>query len=286
MSTNLDLKYNLETKFFSVSCYCPSDLKAYRNTDQIKEYRIFILNGENEKVMIDFDTFQINAPTLFFLTPKQEFSLYGNNKSGLKVIAFSQDFYCIDKHDKEVSCYGFLFANAFHSTKLELEGGSLEMIENIVEQMRSELVSVKAVQEDMLKLLLKQLLIISVRFKRKQEEISEAVYDGNFSLIRAFNRLLDQQYKRNHNVSFYAEQLNYTPKSFSNKIKKLTQKTPLEMIKNKLVLESKRMMVYDNVSVKEIAFALGFEDTAYFSRFFKKNVGISPGQFKNSFVKS
>ncbi|MPT33342.1 MAG: helix-turn-helix domain-containing protein, partial [Chryseobacterium sp.] len=81
----------------------------------------------------------------------------------------------------------------------------------------------------------------------------------------------------------YAEMLFITPKSLSKKIGLLSKETPNDIIKNRIILESKRLLAHTTMSVKEIAYSLNYEDDAYFVRFFTKNAGVSPTSFRKQF---
>lgn len=78
----------------------------------------------------------------------------------------------------------------------------------------------------------------------------------------------------------YANLLNKSPKTLSNLFKKYGNKSPLQIIQDKKVLEARRLLYYTDKSVKEIAYEIGFEDIQTFSRFFKKIEGVSPSNFK------
>jgi AraC-like DNA-binding protein len=68
----------------------------------------------------------------------------------------------------------------------------------------------------------------------------------------------------------------------SNLFAIFNQKTPSQLIQERIIVEAKRLLYYTDKSVKHITFELGFEDMAYFSNFFKKNMGLSPSDFRNS----
>jgi AraC family transcriptional activator of pobA len=82
-------------------------------------------------------------------------------------------------------------------------------------------------------------------------------------------------------VNYMASQLNLSPKYMSDLLKQETGKTALELIHLYLISEAKNMMVTGDLSISEIAYQLGFENPPYFSRLFKKEVGLSPTEFKN-----
>ncbi|MBU2494004.1 MAG: helix-turn-helix transcriptional regulator [Bacteroidetes bacterium] len=85
-------------------------------------------------------------------------------------------------------------------------------------------------------------------------------------------------------VNYIASQLNLSPKYLSDLLKQETGKTALELIHLYIVSEAKNMLVEGKQSISEIAYQLGFENPPYFSRMFKKEVGVSPKEFKNHFL--
>ncbi|MCK9280507.1 MAG: AraC family transcriptional regulator [Melioribacteraceae bacterium] len=85
-------------------------------------------------------------------------------------------------------------------------------------------------------------------------------------------------------VNLMAEQLNISPKYLSDLLKQETGKTAIELIHLYVISEAKNMLVEENKSIAEIAYQLGFENPPYFTRLFKKEVGMSPKQFKNNIM--
>jgi AraC-like DNA-binding protein len=85
-------------------------------------------------------------------------------------------------------------------------------------------------------------------------------------------------------VNAMAAQLNLSSRYLSDMLKQETGKTAIELIHIYLVSEAKNMLKGEDQNVSEIAYSLGFENLPYFSRLFKKEVGISPNQFKKQLV--
>ncbi|MCC7092787.1 MAG: helix-turn-helix transcriptional regulator, partial [Ignavibacteriaceae bacterium] len=85
-------------------------------------------------------------------------------------------------------------------------------------------------------------------------------------------------------VNFIASQLNISPKYLSDLLKQETGKTALELIHLYVISEAKNMLVTGEQSISEIAYRLGFENPPYFSRLFKKEVGVSPKEFKHQIL--
>lgn len=94
----------------------------------------------------------------------------------------------------------------------------------------------------------------------------------------------DAEEKGLPSVAFMAGQLNLSPKYLSDLLKQETGKTALELIHLYVISEAKNMLVEGEQSISEIAYRLGFENPPYFSRLFKKEVGMSPKAFKNQIL--
>ncbi|MDZ7646570.1 MAG: helix-turn-helix domain-containing protein [Cytophagales bacterium] len=82
-----------------------------------------------------------------------------------------------------------------------------------------------------------------------------------------------------HKVSDYAALMNKSPKTLSNVFKTLGEKTPLQLIHERIILEAKKLLLYTDKSSKEISFELTFADPVQFSRLFKNETGFTPGDF-------
>ena len=136
-------------------------------------------------------------------------------------------------------------------------------------------------QLEMLQMMLKRLLILCTRIYKKHENYS-AVDNSQSDIIRDFNFLVEQNFKTKHTVTEYAALLNKSPKTLSNLFGKLSDKSPLQYIQDRIILEAKRVLGYTDLPVSEIGDDLGFKDIQSFSRFFKKHVGTSPTSFRTA----
>lgn len=106
--------------------------------------------------------------------------------------------------------------------------------------------------------------------------------------VTKFNETLEAYFENNEakdkglpTVNYMAEHLNISSKYLSDLLKQETGKTAIELIHLHVVSEAKNMLVSGDKSISEIAYRLGFENPPYFSRLFKKEVGVSPKEFQN-----
>lgn len=94
-------------------------------------------------------------------------------------------------------------------------------------------------------------------------------------IIRRFNLLLEVHFRTRHEVQFYAQTMNKSPKTLTNLFGLCNYPSPSELIRRRIILEAKRYLYFTDKSAKEVADALGFTSTAHFSRFFKAGTGMN-----------
>lgn len=199
--------------------------------------------------------------------------------SSVNMVKFNRAFYCILHHDKEVGCKGLLFFGANQIPILKVSDEELEKFDLLWRMFEIEMDSKDDLQIEMLQIMLQRMLILATRLHKVQNQI-DSYEKGSLDLLRDFNLLVETHFKQKHTVTEYAELLHKSPKTLANIFSKTYQKTPLQYIQDRLVLEARRLLGYTDRPIKEIAYELGFEDIQSFSRFFKKKEGISPSEFK------
>jgi AraC family transcriptional regulator, transcriptional activator of pobA len=195
---------------------------------------------------------------------------------------YNRDFYCIVDHDKEVSCVGFLFYGFAGMMFIHLPEQEQRKIEQLFRVFIDEFQTEDAIQKDMLQMLLKRLIIILTRLAKKQYIRDPDLPDYKLDIIRQYNLLVESHYKSQHQVQFYASELHKSPKTLANLFALYNNKSPLAIIQERIIMQAKRLLIYTDKSAKEIAYELGFEDTAYFSNFFKKHTAHPPMDFRRS----
>lgn len=254
--------------------------RLFYSRDKFNKYFTIAWNsGESQTVTIDGAKFDFPANSLLTLLFNQSFSF--ENSAGIIAWQFNREFYCIIDHDSEVSCVGFLFSSTDHLfvPLHELAQQKLQLLTNVFIQ---EFSTTDNIQYEMLLVLLKRLIIYVTTLAKSGYAPTKKLQDERFHIIRKFNLLVEGHFKTEHSVSFYAGQLYKSPKTLSNLFAIFNQKTPSQIIQERIIIEAKRLLSYTDKSVKHITFELGFEDVAYFSSFFKKNAGLSPSDFRNS----
>lgn len=203
------------------------------------------------------------------------------------LLFYNRDFYCIQIHDEEVACDGLLFNNSNHMPMTVVAQKDAIFINYLFACIDEEFSLAESSHEEMLRTYLKQLLIKSTRLWKKQH-LNSMIMQQNSDLefFRRFTLLVEKYYKEKHSVADYADLLLMAAKTLTHKFKRLNLPQPNEVIKNRLMLEAKRLLVHTTLSAKEIAYDLGYEDPAYFSRLFQVKTGESPSGFRAKYLAS
>ena len=211
------------------------------------------------------------------LTPIQYLEYLGGDNA--IIYQFNREFYCIKDHDQEVSCVGILFFGNNNIPVIHLDDIEERKFELLHDVFLDELETKDNIQAEMLRMLMARFIIKGTRLLKNKEGIIETPKSTKVDLLRSFNFLVEQHFRTEHSVGFYAEMLFKSPKTLSNNFAKLNR-SPLQIIHDRIVLEVKRLLIYTDKSSKEIAYEVGFEDASHLSRLFKKHTSLSPSQFK------
>jgi AraC family transcriptional regulator, transcriptional activator of pobA len=254
--------------------------RLYYSRDHSNKYFTIAWNtGEKQLVTIDGEAHEFLPDTLLTLLFNQSF--YFENPAAVVAWQFNREFYCIIDHDAEVSCVGFLFGSTDHLF-IRLDEQAQYKLKLLLDVFIEEFNTSDNIQNDMLLMLLKRLIIFITRLARSEYIPVKKIQDERFHVIRKFNLLVEANYRTEHSVSFYAQELCKSPKTLSNLFAIYNHKSPSQVIQERILIEAKRLLCYTDKSVKEIAYDLGFEDISYYSNFFKKHTGLSPVDFRNN----
>jgi AraC-like DNA-binding protein len=248
-------------------------------TSKENELSLLWFDSDDNKLIIDNKEYLFKTNDIVCLT---EFHKVKTEKiSSLKLLRFNKPFYCILDHDSEVGCKGILYYGAFNLPIFQLPKEDIEILETVWKVLYMELESTDSLQLEMLQMMLKRILILCTRIYKTQVNY-ESLDMVHIDLVRAFNFLVEKNFKELHSVVDYADLLSKAPKTLSNLFKKLGNKTPLQFIQSRLLLEAHRLLKYTDQSISEVGYALGFKDIQSFSRFFKNQEGISPNEYRDS----
>jgi AraC-like DNA-binding protein len=231
---------------------------------------VFITKGSGWHE-IDFKRHPVKSGAMFFMMPAQVHS-WSMSKDTCGIVV---EFENLSMFSGDES---FVLAEALRpaASYLSLTGEKKSSMSDLYQTMLEEYEAESRDFEILLRLNLAQLIILFSRFLK-----TTPVKVSRISKFRdEFNELIEKNYKTHHNVEFYAKAMGVATKSLTAKVNRNLGKNVREIIQDRCILESKRLLAYSDLSVSEIALELGFEDPNYFTRFFKLKTKTNPGKFR------
>ncbi|MEO8534279.1 MAG: AraC family transcriptional regulator [Flavobacterium sp.] len=245
---------------------------------QFAEYTIILITEGEGIFHADFASFPFTSPVILFSTPQQSIYIKETKPVKYVMLQFHSDFYCIEYHRNEVACNGLLFNNIYIEPSLKLTPEELQSYMQLIYQINDEFKQPDP-SDIILRAYLQLFLAKSSSIKIKSIEKQKVFKDEKMDL---FKQLLEENFLTLHKPSDYASLLAMTPNNFTKQCTRRFNKTPSQLIQERLILEAKKQLHLTRLSIKEIAFALKFQDEYYFSRLFKKMTKISPQAFRNT----
>ncbi len=227
---------------------------------------------------VDFEQYQVRPGSLFLLQPGQLHHWNLSRDVDGFVVIYATEHYNLYFGQKQLSDYPF-YASALQKPQVLLQPDEvatlLPLFNEIIRESRLD----EPFRRDKIINLIDCIHIEIARGYALEKTASTHPYRDK---VRAFGTLLDAHFKTEKSPSFYAGKLHITPKHLNRICREMLGKTATEVIAERVVLEVKRLLADFKLSVNQIADALGFEDYSYFSRFFKKQTGMSPGAFRKA----
>jgi len=247
-------------------------------------YTIYWIKQGHIEPTIDAVTYEVNQNTLYFLAPGQVHTMTFSEKVEGYMIAFQDAFMCLK--DQAASLMGInssLFFNNQFSTVITLQPEQERDFEMLVQLMKKEVKDQEPGFDTALHGLLRYFLVLASRIKGSSMIATPDQHAShNSSLFLQFKNLIEEKYTTLKNVSDYAGLMHVKPVLLNEISKQQSGITAGEHIRNRVILEAQRYLYNTDLSAKEIAYRLGFEDPHYFSRFFKKYTGQTPSEFKET----
>lgn len=240
-----------------------------------ERYRHFIIlwnKGESSlQIFIDDIPYILQTDQLLFLTDLHHYK--SASCTNLRVIQFNRAFHCILGEHVSIGCRGILWLVAAKIPIISIPPESIEVFNTFWNILEYELEQKDVLQIDMLRLLVRRFLILATRLylAKHKNPIPELIEP-----IQNFLVLVETHFKKYHTVQEYAKLMHFTPKNLAKIVSKYQDKTPHQIIQERILLEAKRMLFYSEKPIKDISYELGFMDLASFDRFFKRHIGLSP----------
>jgi AraC family transcriptional regulator, transcriptional activator of pobA len=234
--------------------------------------------SKDSKLIINKVDYLLKKNQMIFLTQFNKIDI--SKVDQVNILKFNCALYGVNQDGDEINCFkGILFFSAAQIPLVLLDKNNLALITPLWDAFVKQELNTSILEVEELRIHLKRFLTLTTSLCIEQSKIHPLV-KTNIDVIRDFNFLVETHHKSKHQVAQYAALLNKTPKSLANMFADHLEKTPLEIIQDKIILEAKILLISSDETIKEITFNLGFNNIPSFSRFFKNKEGISPKEFR------
>lgn len=238
-------------------------------------YLLMYVTTGNGRHWVDMMPYEFHPGSFYFSSPEQVY-IKEDVKIAGTVITFNREFLALAQN-KDLAKLPLL-QNPQHAHELKIAPDQKAELEYILGKCVSEFQQDAELQTEMLCAYVRILLIFLSRIYNS--EYNEKAPDQSRALYRRFQSCIEENYRNTHNVAAYADMLNISISHLNAQIKAQSGKTVMMHLHDRLILEARRLLFHTNFSVKETAYHLGFRDTSYFNRFFKKMTGLTPVTYR------
>jgi AraC family transcriptional activator of pobA len=243
-------------------------------------YELLWVQAGRTTHVIDYHETVVESDTLFFMSPGQVHLVEDYRVVEGDCVMFTEEFFLFNLQNKNALLELSFFDDGYTTPLLHLTPEATRQLQPVLQLLYEEQGQAEPVA-DTLRALLLVLLSRIQRLYTAQALPDNTTPNTHRVLFKQFKRLLEAQYQTNRSVSAYASALAVTPHHLNEVVKKVANKTAGEVIRERLLLEAKRLLAHSHYAVGQISDELGFADFSYFSRQFRQATGISPLEFRN-----
>lgn len=277
--------YTIETLKSSVPRL--KDINFYRledffeNIDHLKEphrhsfYTFILISEGTGKQEIDFIRYRLVKQRLFLIAPGQIHTWNTIHSVKGYIFLFNDNFMALSKSKNLLSDWPLF--KIYQPCFSDLDFKEYTIWRNEFERINHEIKNMDIFSKDAIYYTICTLMVRACRLFR--HSTGSNVITGS-DILYDFQELIDKNFIDLKTPKEYASKLNITPNYLNALCKQKAGKSAGELIRQRIVLEAKRLLVHTDMSIAEISDRLDFKDNSYFGKFFKKNVQLTPADFR------
>jgi len=256
----------------------------FQNPHQNNFYQLILYINGNGKHRVDFNSIDYSPSTLIPVVKNQVQAVQSSPDTEAFILSFTDQFFCRYEEDIENLQNMRIFDYMIPARKIDLKRKDFLELQMLVYQMQAELNNRQTVmQKEIIRDLLRIFINHGERLIQANNQFENCNQNGNidYTLFCNFRKILNNNYSSNHSVKEYADKLFITSRKLNQLTLRFAGKNAKEMINERLIIELKRLLLYDNKTVKDIAMATGFTDMSNFNKFFKQHTKTTPAKFRS-----
>lgn len=255
-----------------------SDLLVPHRKDH---YLIVLIRRAGSRQWIDMTPYILKDNTIYFSGPNQVIVKEEFEQLWSTGIAFTKEFLAFQENASLSNLP--LVQNPKNAHELLLTAADLNFVEDMLTKINVEYQSPSEWQQRMLTAYLTVLLTYLSRLYTEQFKDNDASADQ--LLLKNFQSKINECFREMREVGDYASLLHISAGHLSEVVKRQSGKPAIKHIHERMILEARRLLFHTHHSLKEIAFDLGFSEASYFNRFFKRETGLTPAEYRTNIRK-
>lgn len=228
--------------------------------------------------IIDFESYEVKNATVFFISPGQVHEIVLNADVDGYVISFDKSFFLLNENMDTL--VHFPFFHTFRNDPVAYLNDDLDKIDFFFDEIYTEFQTEAVTSLAVVKALL-DVVLLRISRSYVQDKKTEAPAYLTFQL-RKLEALIEAHFKEYKQLADYAGLMHLSPKHLNSLVKKALGKSVTNLIHQRSLIEAKRLLLFTNNTITEIAFELGYSDSSYFMRFFKKHTNMTAEAYRKN----
>lgn len=274
---------NPQTKVLAFRLIQLKDDKYFKTLNRFNCYKVILIRKGKGQLTFDQVKHDFSENCLIRFPIYQPFKIKANGPLDGILLQFHADFFWNHKYEMELTSKQVLFEKIGEIPLIKITKEEMRQLLYPLDHLLSELNNERLGRYDITISWVKIFMIYASRIKMKRANLqSEALSEAHY-IMRKLNNAIEEHFHHKHRPLDYAKLLNATVKTLNRMAKQHREKTVGEMISERIIAQAKHELYLSDKPIKQISFELGFRDVAYFSRFFKVQIGVSPDVYRKSF---
>lgn len=239
---------------------------------------------EASQHFVDFEVHEVPAQSLMFLD-KNQVHYFCPKAANQGMLIHFNDYFLVQEQEAVHKSLRYLLFNGLDIpySQIAEQDPHFTKAQQLLGLIQEELKQVSLHQKDMLYHLFNGFLVLLERIKRQQTTQLESQHmSDDYTQLFAFRKTIEQNLANPLTVQAIADELQMNSKKLSALTQTYLHQTPAQVITERKTLEAKRLLSNTSLSIKEVAYALGFDQATYFTKFFKKQTTLTPKEFRAS----
>lgn len=238
---------------------------------------IFLEDGSGEHV-VDFEPHEVKTSAFYFLSKGQIHFWKLDKALKGKVLLFPREFLIPPGTHFNYEDDLLVFNSLSQTPNVFVSGDNEVKMREILSNINAEFERKSDCSLSILRAYVHILLVNLLRIYAMEQPTN--ILDNTNTMVRKFRQLVTENYLTVRNVQEYADLMGMSTTHLRDTVKEITGYSPGQIIRQEIIFEAKRRLANTEMTTAEVGYTLNFEDTSYFSRFFKRETGLTPLKYR------